>query len=142
MTHEEKKKKVYELKLNWEPFICMNNNEVDVLLTAHSAEKLLEWNQQSAEFFKVPKGTGSRLNPGTIYRVSIDYHLPEPEPVPEMINYNIADCDCDGSDAHDTEEGVCEKCRATVIICLGCYMILSGCSCGHCNEGDTFNEEG
>lgn len=40
----------------------------------------------------------------------------------------------------DEDSYVCEKCRADVAICSDCHTIISGCECGHCEEGKVFYE--
>lgn len=52
----------------------------------------------------------------------------------------LFECDCDPEDAHEMEDYRCEKCGKNVKVCLGCYVIRSGCKCGHCEEGSTFEE--
>lgn len=50
----------------------------------------------------------------------------------------LFDCDCD--EAHEMEDYRCENCGKNVKVCLGCCTIRSGCQCGHCEDGTTFEE--
>lgn len=52
----------------------------------------------------------------------------------------LFECDCDPEDAHEMEDYRCDNCGKTVMVCLGCYAIRSGCQCGNCEEGATFEE--
>lgn len=52
----------------------------------------------------------------------------------------LADCNCDEDEEHDNESYSCEECEAEVLVCLGCYTIVSGCDCGHCPDGAAFRE--
>ncbi len=52
----------------------------------------------------------------------------------------LADCDCPETDETINETYYCEECGAEVLVCPGCYTIVSGCNCGHCPDGVAFCE--